>query len=103
MRTFADQARTVEALHALATEYPLLPAADIQLVPHMPGELLLSCWDLGAFEQWREALHADVDAIEHGVTAVGQIRLIAQTKFDGITVLIHGYSPQARPQKAVAA
>lgn len=103
MRTFADQARTIGALHALATEYPLMPAADIQLVPHLPGELLLSCWNLGSFEAWREALHADPDGIEHGVTAVGQIRLVAQTTFDGVTVLIHGYSPQARPQKAEVA
>ena len=103
MRTFADHARTVTALHELAAEYPLLPAPDVQIVPHLPGELMLSCWDLAAFEAWREALHADAEDVEHGVTQVGQVRLIAAAKFNGITVILHGYSPQIRPQKAEVA
>jgi hypothetical protein len=103
VRTFADHSRTIDALHALAAEYPLLPAPDIQLVPHLPGELLLSLWDLSAFEAWREALHADDDSVEYGVTAVGQVRLVAQTRFDGVSILIHGYSPQARRPKVEAA
>lgn len=103
MRTLADHAQTIAALHALATEYPLLPATTLQIVSHAPGELMVSCWDLGAFEAWREALHADPDESEYEVTAVGQIRLTAAADFDGATVLIHGYSSKARPQKAEVA
>jgi hypothetical protein len=93
-------------MHALATEYPLLPAADIRVVSHATDELMVSCFDsLTSFEAWREALHADPDAIEYEITAVGQIHLVSEVKFDGVTVLIHGYTPQARTQlaKAVAA
>ncbi|MFE2710528.1 hypothetical protein ACFXKI_00705 [Streptomyces mirabilis] len=106
MRTLADHSRTIAAMHALATEYPLLPAADIRIVPRVPDELMIECYDsLASFEAWREALHADIDAVEHQVTRIGQIHLIAEAKFDGVTVIIHGYTPQARPQlaKAVAA
>jgi hypothetical protein len=104
VRTLADHSRTVAALHALATEYPLLPAARIELVPHAPTELMVSCFgSLSDFEQWREALHADPAEAEYEVTAVGQIRIVAAADFDGVTVLIHGYSPQARPQKAEVA
>lgn len=104
MRTLADHARSIAAMHALATEYPLLPAADIQMVPQAPNELAVSCYDsLASFEAWREALHADSDSVEWELTRVGQIHLVAQAHFDGVTVLIHGYTPQARPQLAVAA
>jgi hypothetical protein len=103
VRTLADHARTIAALHALATEYPLLPAADVRIVSNVPDELMVSCWNLASFEAWREALRADVDSIEQEITAVGQIHLLAAATFDGVTVLIHGYTPQARPQKAVAA
>jgi hypothetical protein len=106
VRTLADHSRSIAALHALATEYPLLPAADIRIVPNVPGELMIECYDsLASFEAWREALHADTDTVEHELTRVGQIHLIAEAKFDGATVIIHGYTPQARTQlaKAVAA
>lgn len=102
MRTLSDHSRTIAAMHALAEEYPLLPAADLRLVSNIPDELMVSCWDLASFEAWREALHADVDAVEHQVTRIGQIHLIAEAKFDGVTVIIHGYTPQARPQLAKA-
>lgn len=104
MRTFADHSRAVAALHALATEYPLLPAASISIVPQFPDELVISCFSsLADFEQWREALHADTVEVEHEITAVDQVHLVAAAQFDGVTVLIHGYSPRVRPQMVKAA
>jgi hypothetical protein len=106
VRTFADHDRAIAALHTLATEYPLLPAASISITPQFPDELVVSCFSsLADFEKWREALHADTVEVEHEITGVDQVHLIAVAKFDGVTVLIHGYSPRVRPQvlKAVAA
>lgn len=104
MRTLAEHARTIAAMHALAEEYPLLPAADLRITSNVPDELMVSCWDLASFEAWREALHAAADEVEHTVTRIGQIHLIAAATFDGVTVIVHGYTPQGRPQlsKAVA-
>ncbi|MEU1497358.1 hypothetical protein [Streptomyces sp. NPDC005732] len=104
MRILADHSRTIAALNAIAEEYPLLPAAEIRMVPQAPNELLVSCHDsLASFEAWREALHADMDAVEHEVTRIGQVHLVASAQFDGVTVIIHGYTPQVRPQMVKAA
>jgi hypothetical protein len=103
VRTLADHFSTFDALHALATEYPLLPAADMRTESNSPGDLLVSCWHLDHFEQWREALHADPDHVEYEVTAHGRLHLIAEARFAGATVVLHGYSPKARQQKAEAA
>ena len=104
MRTLADHSRTIVAMHALATEYPRLPAARIEIIPQAPDELMVSCFSsLDDFEQWREALHADPSDTEYEVTAVGQVHLVAQAAFDGVTVLVHGYSPKAKQKAEVAA
>ncbi len=49
-------------------------------------------------------MHVDGDSIEYGVTSAGQVRLVGEAKFDGVTVLLHGYGPRMSPQalKAVA-
>lgn len=104
MRTLADHFRTIDALHALAVEYPLLPAPDVRTISHAPGELMLSCHDsLNSFEAWREALRVDSASVEYEVTAVGQIHLVAEVSFAGATVLLHGYSPRAKQQTAQVA
>jgi hypothetical protein len=104
VRTLADHFSTFDALHALATEYPLLPAADIHTVSGAPGELMVACFGpLTDFEQWREALHIDADGVEYEVTAADQIHLLGEAKFAGATVVLHGYSPRVRQSKAEAA
>ncbi|MFB7736248.1 hypothetical protein ACFC08_18045 [Streptomyces sp. NPDC056112] len=103
MRTLADHFRTIDALHALATEYPLLPAPDMRTTSDMPGDLLVSVMNLDGFEQWREALHVDADSIEYELTSLGQARLVAETRFAGATVLLHGYGPTPSQRKAQAA
>ena len=104
MRTLADHFRTIDALHALAVEYPLLPAPDIRAISHAPGDLMISCHDsLADFEEWREALRIDPASVEEETTKLGQIHLIAEAAFAGATVLLHGYSPKAKPQTAQVA
>lgn len=103
MRTLAQHSRTIAALHALAAEYPLLPAVDIRIVSISPGELMLSTWNLADFEQWREALHVDADSVEYEVTSVSQVHLLAEASYDGVTVLLNGYTQHIRQQKAQVA
>ena len=105
MRTLADLSGPLNAMHALAAEYPLLPAAriGIEIIPEFPDELVVSCFSsLADFEQWREALRADTVEVEHSITAVGHVHLLAIATFDGVTVRLHGYSPQTRPLAAEA-
>ena len=104
MRTLAEHFRTIDALHALATEYPLLPAPDFRAVSDAPGDLMISCTEsLSDFEMWREALRIDPASVEEETTKLGQIHLIAEAAFAGATVLLHGYSPRARQQTAQVA
>jgi hypothetical protein len=103
VKTLADHFTTFDALHALAAEYPLLPAADMRTESNAPGDLLVSCWHLDDFELWREALHADPAGIEFEVTAHGRLHLVAEARFAGATVILHGYSPRASQPKVEAA
>lgn len=104
--TLSDLRGPLTALHALAAEYPLLPAADVHVSPIYPNHLEIHCHDSFAkFEAWREALKADPGKVERREQGSATVHLKAAAEFAGITVALHGYGPlihTAHMAKAVA-
>lgn len=108
--TLADQVAGMRAVLALAAENPDLPGVRIasglvRIGDHYQlGVEVAVHNDLHAFEQWREALGVDPDAVTHHTQTGTTRRLEANTVYAGVPVRLVGYAPLfVTPREAVAA
>ncbi|MFI0718900.1 hypothetical protein [Streptomyces sp. NPDC021224] len=91
--TFAEQLPAADALAQITATLGHLPAADINLSPVFPDHLTVAIHDdLGAFEQWRQALGVPATAIDYAAHR-HHMTLRAATPFAGATIDLVAYAP----------